>query len=151
MDDIIRSKTGNCIVFAHHTEYLKHLKRHFQEKFPNRPVYIITGEEVLKKRLKIIEQMLTDKDAILCASYGCCSTGITFKNIDYGIFAQSFKSQIINKQALGRGLCLANDKDKYRLYDLIDCFPTKKLYMQGVAKAKLFKKENFEFYIKEIK
>ena len=147
MDDIIRSKTGNCIVFAHHTEYLKYLKRHFQEKFPNRPVYIITGEEVLKKRLKIIEQMLTDKDAILCASYGCCSTGITFKNVDYGIFAQSFKSEIIVLQSIGRGLLKTETKNTFPLYDIIDILPTKRLYMQGLSKIKTYKEREFEYSI----
>jgi superfamily II DNA or RNA helicase len=151
MENLLRGFEKNTIVFAHHTEYLNHLYNYFKEKFPTRNVYIITGSTNQKKRDTIIKNLLVDKDAILFASYGCVGTGLTLKNIDYGIFAQSFKSQIINKQALGRGLCLANDKDKYRLYDLIDCFPTKKLYMQGVAKAKLFKKENFEFYIKEIK
>lgn len=151
IEDLLRSFEKNSIVFAHHTEYLNHLHNYFKAKFPDRNVYLITGSTTQKKRDTIIKALLEDKNAILFASYGCVGTGLTLKNIDYGIFAQSFKSQIINKQALGRGLCLANDKDKYRLYDIIDCFPTKKLYMQGVAKAKLFKKENFEFYIKEAK
>lgn len=136
----------NCIIFAHHVEYLKYLYKHFKEKFPDRPVYIINGSINLKKRQKIVNNMLTDKEAILLASYSCVGTGLTFKNIDFGIFAQSFKSEVINKQALGRGLCLANDKDKYRLYDLIDCFPTKKLEVQGRVKNKLYKSEGFEVY-----
>ena len=151
IEELLKGFEKNSIVFAHHTEYLNYLYKYFKEKLPHRNIYLITGSTSTKNREKIINALLTDKDAILFASYGCVGTGLTLKNIDYGIFAQSFKSQIINKQALGRGLCLANDKDKYRLYDIIDCFPTKKLYMQGVAKAKLFKKENFEFYIKEVK
>lgn len=151
IEDLLRGFEKNSIVFAHHTEYLNHLHNYFKTKFPDRNVYLITGSTTQKKRDVIIKALLEDKNAILFASYGCVGTGLTLKNIDYGIFAQSFKSQIINKQALGRGLCLANDKDKYRLYDIIDCFPTKKLYMQGIAKAKLFKKENFEFYIKDVK
>ena len=151
IEDLLEVFEKNSIVFAHHTEYLNYLYKYFKEKFPNRNVYLITGETGQKKRDEIIKNLLIDKDAILFASYGCVGTGLTLKNIDYGIFAQSFKSQIINKQAIGRGLCLANDKDKYRLYDIIDCFPTGKLKSQGIAKAKLFKKENFEYYIKEIK
>lgn len=150
MDDILKKIDKNTIVFGHHTEYLKFLEQHFKETFPNRPVYLIQGSTSIKKRDDIINKLLKDKGAILVASYGCVGTGLTLKNLDYGIFAQSFKSQIINKQSIGRGLCLANDKDKYRLYDLIDCFPTGKLKMQGVAKAKLYKKEQFEFSIREI-
>ena len=149
MDELIESMDKNCIVFAHHQEYLKFLESHFKERFPGRHVYMIQGSTSPKKREDIIKALLDDKDAILVASYGCVGTGITLKNIDYGIFAQSFKSQIINKQSMGRGLCLANDKDKYRLYDIIDVFPTKRLFMQGLEKVKLYKREKFEYRIIE--
>lgn len=150
MDQIILNNPGNCIVFAHHTEYLKILKKHFEMTFPDRPIYIITGSENLKKRLKVIENMLTDTNAILCASYGCCSTGITFKNVDYGIFAQSFKSEIIVLQSIGRGLLKTETKDSFPLYDIIDILPTKRLMMQGIAKVKTYKEREFEYNITKV-
>jgi superfamily II DNA or RNA helicase len=150
MDQIILNNPGSCIVFAHHTEYLKILKKHFEMTFPDRPIYIITGSENLKKRLKVIENMLTDTNAILCASYGCCSTGITFKNVDYGIFAQSFKSEIIVLQSIGRGLLKTETKDSFPLYDIIDILPTKRLMMQGIAKVKTYKEREFEYNITKV-
>ena len=150
MNQIILNNPGNCIVFAHHTEYLKILKKHFEMIFPDRPIYIITGSENLKKRLKVIENMLTDTNAILCASYGCCSTGITFKNVDYGIFAQSFKSEIIVLQSIGRGLLKTETKDSFPLYDIIDVLPTKRLMMQGIAKVKTYKEREFEYNITKV-
>ena len=95
--------------------------------------------------------MLENNNVILFASYGCCSTGLTFKNVDYGIFAQSFKSEIVNKQSLGRLLLRNEEKDECYLYDIVDQFPTKKLYTQGLSKIKLYKKEGHEYYIKKIK
>ena len=150
MESIIRKNSGNCIVFAHHTEYIKLLKQRFEKEFPDRPIYIITGSESLKKRLKVIENMLTTLMPILCASYGCCSTGITFKNVDYGIFAQSFKSEIIVLQSIGRGLLKTETKDTFPLYDIIDILPTKRLMMQGIAKIKTYKERGFEYSIKKI-
>lgn len=150
MDKIILNNPGNCIVFAHHTEYLKILKKHFEMFFPDRPVYIITGSETLKNRLKVIDNMLTDTNAILCASYGCCSTGITFKNVDYGIFAQSFKSEIIVLQSIGRGLLKTETKNTFPLYDIIDILPTKRLMMQGIAKVKTYKEREFEYNITKV-
>jgi superfamily II DNA or RNA helicase len=147
MDDIIRLREGNCIVFAHHTEYLKLLKEHFTQVFQDRPIYIITGSENLKKRMKIVDQMLTDNNAILCASYGCCSTGITFKNIDYGIFAQSFKSEIIVLQSIGRGLLKTETKDTFELFDIIDVLPTKRILSQGTSKIKIYKERDIEYKI----
>lgn len=145
--NIIDNNKGNCIVFAHHTEYLKKLKKYFEEVYPERPIYIIEGSANLKKRQDIINKMLTDNNAILCASYGCCSTGITFKNIDYGIFAQSFKSEIVNLQSIGRGLLKTDEKDTFYLYDMVDWLPTKKLYTQGLAKIKTYKDKKFEYNI----
>lgn len=144
MDALLKRFSKNCIVFAHHTEYLKFLHTHFKLVFPDRPVYIITGDTSIKKREEIKKSLETDRGAILCASYSCIGTGLTLKNLDYGVFAQSFRSDIINKQSLGRGLMLAEDKDKYRLYDIVDVFPTKKLYYQGRSKYRMFKDEDFE-------
>jgi superfamily II DNA or RNA helicase len=144
IEELLSRFKKNSIVFAHHTEYLKYLYEHFKERFPERNVYIIYGETSEKKREKIKKSLETDKDAILFASYSCIGTGLTLKNLDYGIFAQSFRSDIINKQSLGRGLMLAQDKDKYRLYDIVDILPTNRLYMQGRSKKKLFEKEKFD-------
>lgn len=149
INDLLSGFEKNCIVYFHHTEYGRFLYNYFKEKFPDRPMYIIIGRTSDKKREDIKKKLLNDKGAILFASYGCCSTGLTFKNLDYGIFAQSFKSGIVNRQAVGRGLCLANDKEYYYLYDLVDCFPTGKLEEQGRAKLKLFKKEKFEHCVEK--
>jgi superfamily II DNA or RNA helicase len=147
IDNILTGMTKNCIVFAHHTEYLKFLKEHFEQKFPDRKVRIITGSANLKKRQKIIDEMNNEDGVILCASYGCCSTGLTFKNVDYCILAQSFKSDIVNKQSLGRGLLKTDTKDTFYVYDIIDVFPTKRIYTQGLAKIKTYKEEKFTYRI----
>lgn len=147
IDELLSGMEKNCIVFAHHTEYLKFLKEHFEHKFPNRKVRIISGSANLKQRQKIIEEMNKEDGVILCASYGCCSTGITFKNVDYCIFAQSFKSEIINLQSIGRCMLKTDEKDTFYMYDIVDVFPTKRLYTQGLAKIRTYKKEGFEHKI----
>ena len=147
IDDLLQTMDKNCIVFAHHTEYLKFLKTHFEEKFPNRKVRLIEGSANLKKRQKIIDEMNQEDGVILCASYGCCSTGITFKNVDYCIMAQSFKSEIINLQSIGRCMLKTKDKEVFNMYDIVDVFPTKRLYTQGLAKIRTYKKEGFDYNI----
>ena len=147
IDDILFGMEKNCIVFAHHTEYLKFLKEHFEQKFPDRKVRIISGSANLKQRQKIIDEMNNNDGVILCASYGCCSTGITFKNVDYCIFAQSFKSEIITLQSIGRMMIKTDEKDTFYLYDIVDVFPTKRIYTQGLAKIRTYKKEGFEHRI----
>lgn len=147
IDSLLSDMSKNCIVFAHHTEYLKFLKKHFEERFPDRKVRIIEGSATLKKRQKVIDEMNKEDGVILCASYGCCSTGLTFKNVDYCILAQSFKSEIVNLQSIGRCMLKTAEKDTFYMYDLVDCFPTKRLYTQGLAKVKTYQKEGFNYRI----
>lgn len=146
--DIIKNINKNIIVFAHHTEYINYLEKYYKKIFKDRIICKITGSTTLKKRQEIINLMNNNNNIILFASYGCCSTGITFKNVDCGIFAQSFKSEIVNKQSLGRLMLKTNEKYNFYLYDIVDIFPTKKLYSQGLAKIKTYKSEGYKFYIK---
>ena len=139
---------SNGIIFAHNEAYVDYLEKYFKEVWPDRPVYKIKGPTAQKKRDTIIEAMNTkDKDAILVASYGVVGTGLTFKNIDYAVFAQSFKSQIIVFQSLGRGLLKTENKDKFYIYDLIDVLPTECLKKQGDEKTKRYRQRNFEYSI----
>ena len=150
IDRLLSSFKKNSIVFAHHTEYLKMLHDYFKALYPNRNVYMIHGGTTTKKREQIIANLEKDTDAILFASYACIGTGLTLRNLDYGIFAQSFRSEIINKQSLGRGLMLAEDKEYYQLYDIIDVFPTKRIYRQGLDKKRLYAEEKFTFNIHKV-
>lgn len=149
MDKLLSELDKNTIVFAHHTEYLKSLYEHFKEKFPEKNVYIITGQTSQKGRDKILES-LNDKDnCILCASYACCGTGLTFKNLHYGVFAQSFKSKTINLQSIGRGMLRTDDKSVFNLYDIVDCLPTGKLAEQGRVKYRLYLNEKYTVNVKD--
>lgn len=143
MDKVLEGITKNTIVFAHHTDYLKSLHEHFTERFPDKKVYIITGQTPQKKRDAILKSLNDDNNCILCASYACCGTGLTFKNLDYGIFAQSFKSKTINLQSIGRGMLKSDEKQTFYLYDIVDCLPTGRLEYQGKVKKKMYIDENY--------
>ena len=139
---------SNGIIFAHNEAYIDYLEKYFKDVWPDRPIYKMKGTTTPKRRTTIIEAMNNkDKDAILIASYGVVSTGLTFKNIDYAVFAQSFKSQFIVLQSIGRGLLKTEEKDKFYLYDLIDVLPTECIKKQGDAKVKRYKDKKFEYKI----
>lgn len=142
------NSSTNGIVFAHNEAYVDFLEQQIKERFPDRPVYKIKGSTTPRKRTQIIEVMNTqDKDAVLVASFGTVALGLTFKNVDYAVFMQSFKSPIIIQQALGRGLLKTVEKNEFHLYDIIDILPTERLKKQGEAKAKLYREKNFEYTI----
>lgn len=151
MTDIITDyKDSNGIIFAHNDAYINYLEDYYKKIFPNKTIYKMKGSTALKTRTKIIESLNNTNNNLLIASYGVTSTGLTFKNIDYCVFSQSFKSKIINMQSLGRGLLLTDSKKEFYIYDLIDYFPTKRLERHGKEKLKMYKDSQFEVVVKDV-
>ena len=140
----------NGIIFAHNEEYVDWLYEYLKE-YSGRTVYRIKGSTTNKKREDIKKRMNTeDRNSILVASYGCVATGLTFSNIDWCIFAQSFKSPIMIMQSIGRGLLKTEEKDRFIVYDIIDCFPTGRLKKHGDEKNKQYDKVRYEHSTKSI-
>lgn len=153
--DIIPKCTKNTLILAHHTAYIKKISDIISSKFPDRHVMTIIGAVNLKDREKIVSVLKEHNNCILIASYGTMSTGITLPNLCYGILFESFKSNIVNMQSLGRGLGLSKLKTQYEVYDIIDCFDSenlgiKALYLQGLAKIKLYKENHYKYNIKNV-
>ncbi len=75
---------------------------------------------------------------------GTLSTGVSINAIFNVIFADSFKSEQIIIQSIGRGLRLHSDKDKVNIFDLVDIFDANDM------NNALFRhyKERETFYIK---
>lgn len=150
-ENILPKCDKNTLILAHHTEYIKYLTDIIKKRFPNKHIDTITGAVTPKKR-EAIKQMLKDNnDCILIASYGTLSTGITLANLCFGVLFESFKSNVINMQSIGRGLGLSDLKDEFVLYDIIDCFDRKqisnKIYLQGLAKCRKYDEERYPYKI----
>ena len=92
------------------------------------------------------------KVRILIASFGTLSTGVSIKNLHYLIMADSFKSEQIIIQSIGRLLRLFNGKDKAVIFDLVDVFSDKMdniLYKHYLERKKFYNKRKYPY--KEIK
>jgi superfamily II DNA or RNA helicase len=66
---------------------------------------------------KIVE---SESDAVIIASYGTFSTGISIRRLHNIIFASPSKSRIRVLQSIGRQLRVSQDKTVARLYDIGD-------------------------------
>lgn len=141
----------NTLILAHHTEYINYVYMILRDRYPDKHIMKITGSIKLKEREQIRKTFREHNDCILIASYGTTSTGLTLSNLCYGILFESFKSTVVNIQSIGRGLGLADNKDTYRVFDIIDVFDTalntKAIYLQGLAKIRLYKKYEYPFKI----
>lgn len=148
---IIPECENNTILFCHHTEYLKYVEGVLRERFPERHIASISGSVGPKQRDKIKEMLKEHNDCILVASYACVGTGLTLSNLCHGILFESFKSEVINMQSIGRGLGLSDMRDTFTLYDVVDVFDknvlSNKLFLQGLARIKLYKENEYAFKI----
>lgn len=150
-DRIIPICDKNTLILGHHTKYLQKLFKIIKERFPDRHIELITGAVGGKERDHIKNILKDHNDCILIASYGVMSTGITLNNLCFGVLFESFKSNIVNIQSIGRGLGLSDMKEEYTLFDIIDCFDSKiltnKIYLQGLAKVKIYTENKYKYEI----
>ena len=155
LEEIIPKCDHNTILFCHHTEYLRYVEQKLKERFPERHIASISGSVGSKKRDEIKQMLKEHNDCILVASYACVGTGLTLSNLCYGILFESFKSEVINMQSIGRGLGLSDMRDTFILYDIIDVFDkntlSNKLFLQGLAKIKIYQENQYKFRIENVR
>lgn len=142
---------NNTLILAQHREYIKYVYEEVKKAFPERHVlYVIGGS---KDRNKVKEVLKENNNCIVIAGYSIMGTGITLSNLCYGFLFESYKSNVINMQSIGRGLGLSELKDKYILYDVTDQFDTKlasnKIYLQGLQRIKIYKEQQWKYNIIE--
>lgn len=155
INEILPQCDKNTLILCHHTEYINYLTDIIKEKYKDKIIVKITGAVSSKKREEIKQKLKENNNCILIASYGTMSTGITLANLCYGVLFESFKSPVVNMQSIGRGLGLSELKDKYRLFDIVDCFDnriTNKIFLQGLARIRIYNRESnkHKYFIKEV-
>ena len=139
----------NSMILFHNIEYGTELFEHLRDNIIDKHFYYIDGSTSKDKREKIKKLMeITDsKPKILVASFGTFSTGINIKAIMNVVFADSFKSDQIIRQSIGRGLRLHADKSKLVVFDIVDRFHKSYiniLYKQFISRRdKIYKKQEF--------
>lgn len=86
---------------------------------------------------------------------GTLSTGISINNIHNIFLVESYKSEVIIKQTIGRLMRLYKDKDFATVVDFVDDFSYKKkkgiIFKHSEERKKIYKKDNYpieEFKIK---
>tara|TARA_R110000824_G_scaffold152614_4_gene323921 strand:- start:718 stop:1107 length:390 start_codon:yes stop_codon:yes gene_type:complete len=86
----------------------------------DKPIFFVHGGTDAHQREEIRKIVNGEKNAILVASYGTCSTGVNIPNIDNVIFASPSKSVIRVLQSIGRGLRKSKNNKITKIYDISD-------------------------------
>jgi superfamily II DNA or RNA helicase len=117
----------------------------------NRKIFFVHGGVDVQEREQVREITERENNAIIVASYGVFSTGISIKNLHNVIFASPSKSRIRNLQSIGRVLRKGNNKDKATLYDIADdaTYNSRKNYTLNhfIERIKIYNEEEFNYDI----
>jgi len=114
---------GNTLVLFQYVE--KHGKPLFEQiqkqaKELGKDVYLVYGGTDVEQREHIRHLAETKDNAIIVASYGVFSTGVSIRRLHNIVFASPSKSRIRVLQSIGRQLRKSEHKEKARLYDVAD-------------------------------
>ena len=118
---------GNTLVlFQFVAKHGKPLYKMMEHKCKNRNIFFVYGGTDIEVREKIRQITEKESNAIIIASYGTFSTGISIKRLHNIIFSSPSKSRIRVLQSIGRQLRKSEHKEKAKLFDIADDLHWKK-------------------------
>lgn len=117
----------------------------------DRKVFLIHGATDADSREEIRKIVEQEEDAIIVASYGTFSTGVSIRRLHNIVFASPSKSRIRVLQSIGRQLRKSEHKEVARLYDISDdlCWLSYKnhTYRHYEERLKIYESENFNYRV----
>ena len=140
-------KNNSLILFQYVQKHGKLLYDMLLERKSGRPIYYVHGGTDEEDRETIRQIVEKDENAIINASVGVFSTGVSINNLHSILFASPTKSKVRVLQSIGRGMRLHETKSGLELFDIVD-----DLNYQGVSnyalehflyRKKLYDREGF--------
>jgi len=142
---------GNTLVLFQFVE--KHGKVLYemlkQNNKTDRKIFFIYGKTEKDER-EMIRRIMEDEDnAIIVASYGTCSTGVSIRKLHNIVFSSSSKSRVRVLQSIGRQLRVSEHKNMAKLYDIADDLSWKSYKNHTLRhfqeRLKIYESENFNY------
>lgn len=153
VSSVISRVPRNSLVLFHRIEHGKKLYEKLRQNSDKR-VYYVDGGTDKDIREEYKKKMEAGDEVVIVASYGTFSTGISIKKIHSIFFTESFKSEVIIRQSIGRGLRQHESKDKVLIVDFVDNIRTQEwdnyLWKHGKARQSIYKQEKFDYNIKRV-
>ena len=149
----------NSLVLCERLNHLASIKDYLTETFPGRKIVVISGSVEADVRESIRKNIDTEDGTIIVATFGTMSTGVNIKKLHNIFFMSSYKSKIKVLQAIGRGLRTHEDKNKVRIWDIVDDLRWKKrtgaigenyIFEQFKERYMYYKEQKFNVVVKNI-
>jgi len=121
--NLISKTTKNSLVLFSNIKdsYGKRIYEALKDR-SDKTCYYVDGSVGQEHREYFKKDMEEGENKVLVASFTTFSTGISIKNIHNIFFLESYKSEIIVKQSIGRGMRLLDGKDTVNIIDIVDDF-----------------------------
>jgi len=150
--DMILKNNKNSLVLFYRIEYGNRIYEKLRQKTDRKIFYIDGGtDKDLREYQK--ENLEEGEGKIMIASFGTFSTGINVKNIHTIYLTESFKSEVIIRQSIGRGLRKHENKRKLIIIDFVDDYRSGKfknyLYKHSEARQEIYREQNFPFTVRQ--
>ena len=152
--NVIGRVPKNSLVLFHRIEHGKKIYEKLRQE-SDKSVYYVDGGTDKFVREEYKKKMEAGDEVVIVASYGTFSTGISIKKIHNIFFTESFKSEVIIRQSIGRGLRQHKSKSSVLIIDFVDDLVTEEwsnyLMKHSKARQKIYKDQRFEYSIKKVK
>jgi superfamily II DNA or RNA helicase len=154
----IGKTSQNSLVLFHRIEQGEKLYNALRQ-LEDKEVYYVDGGTDKDIRELYKKKMEKNANVILVASYGTFSTGISIKNIHNIFLTESFKSEVIIRQSIGRGLRKHQSKSILQIIDFVDdlCWHDgdklwkNYLFRHGETRQEIYKEQKFPYKIIPVK
>jgi superfamily II DNA or RNA helicase len=148
---IVEKCSDNTLLLFQNIEYGKKIFEKLKAEVTDKDFYYIDGE-VNNKNRNIIKAEMDKTDGnvkVLVASYLTLGTGVSITAIFNVIFADSYKSEQIVIQSIGRALRKHSEKKVATIFDLVDVFDPKDmnniLYRHFKEREKFYKSREYPY------
>jgi superfamily II DNA or RNA helicase len=156
VDFISRTSKNSLVLFQSvKDEYGKQIWNLIREKTNDKEVFYVDGDTDENLREEYKSRMTVGSNKILVATYGTFATGISINNIHNIFLVESYKSEVLIKQSLGRGMRKMEGKEVVNVIDFVDDFSTPRyqnyLIKHSEVRLQIYKKEGFLYKIFKVK
>jgi superfamily II DNA or RNA helicase len=150
--DFISKTTKNSFVLFQNVkeQYGRQIYDYLREHTQDKTIFYVDGSTPINLREDYINRMEEGEDKILIASFGTFSTGISINNIHNVFFVESYKSEKIVRQSIGRGMRLKKGKERVNIIDFVDDYSLGRgsknyLLKHGEERVKIYTQQGFPY------
>lgn len=155
VDFVAKTSKNSLVLFQSVGEgYGKRIYESLREIQAEKEVYYVDGDTDPERRDYYKTKMEEGTNKVLVASFGTLSTGVSVKNIHNIFLTESYKSEVLIKQSLGRGMRLYEGKEKVNIIDFVDDFSWKTsanyLMKHSLERIEIYKREKFDYKVYDV-